>query len=151
MSATQVIGTIAAAGGWILGTGGIGNEVETIGAFVVLIAGIATAWYGSKAKVNLATMRGNVETAETATDTWKKLAEGREETIKDLLADKESMRRRVDRADTDLVAAREKIAALEALPRFEDVTQLVERHHGENLKNFRRIEDLVGALVVKAA
>lgn len=144
MNPTQVIGTIAAAGGWILGSAGIGNEVEQIGALVVLIAGIATAWYGSRAKVNLAN-------ATTASDTWQKLAEGREETIKDLLADKESMRRRVDRADTDLIAAREKIAALEALPRFEDVTQLVEHHHSENLKNFRRIEDLVGALVAGAA
>lgn len=144
MNARELIGTIAAAAGWLLGSSGIGNEVEQIGAVVVLIAGIATAWYGSRAKVNLAN-------ATAATETWKQLAEGREATIHDLLADKESMRRRVDRADTDLVAAKEKIAALEALPRFEDVTKLVETHHSENLKNFGRIEDLLGSLVAGTA
>ncbi len=143
MNPREIIGSIAAATGWLVGTSGIGTEVEQIGAVVVLIAGIATAWYGSKTKVNLAT-------AETSARTWQDLAESREETIKDLLADKESMRRRVDRADIDLVAARERIAALEALPRFEDVTKLVELHHRENLKNFNRVEDLLGALAAGA-
>lgn len=151
MGPRELIGTATAGFGFLTAAAGVGNLAEQIGAVVLLIAGIATAWYGSKSKVNLATMRGNVDNAETATNTWRELAEGRlatveqrDEQIKGLQVDKEQLRH-------ELAKSRERIAALEGRPAFEDVTRQNEQHHQENLAHFQTLIELTRTLVATIA
>lgn len=138
-AAKEVAGSGLASAGWLIGAvGGVGTLFEEIAAVVLLIGGIATAFYGSRQKVNLATAR-------TAASTWQLLAEAREAQITEILADKESLRHQVERLVDQAKNDRDRIIALEARPVLDDIARQNEEHHQANLRQFERLaETLAG-------
>lgn len=135
MNVREIGGTIVASAGWLLGTSS-GSPFQEIAAIVLLVGGIAAAWYGSRQKVNLATAR-------TAAETWQTLAEAREAQIVELQTDKENLRHQIERLNESGKIDRERILVLEARPVLDDIQRQNEDHHQANLKHFEHLGEIL--------
>jgi len=136
MNPKELIGTAIASFGWLAAVISTGGLFEEVAAVVLLVAGIATAWYGSKQKVNLAT-------ATKAAETWEDLANSRQARIEDLMADKDRLNQQAAKAEALAQTARERIVTLESRTDLSDLAKLNEDHHQANLEQFARIGTLL--------